>query len=182
MTTAAYGLDDEIVAPEAPKATRKTAAKGAGKMSILDRVRADAAKSLSRIVTYEVTTRPGYKVSFDVNIEKDDVERWTKNAQGKKKRPEDMNTLQMAAQALIESNRHILLDGIPIEDSEDDDMTLGNDEWTEIFGGEGSILALRAFMGDGLVQSMGLAVLKEAGYGDGSDLYAEDGLPDPKKA
>lgn len=177
MTTQIFGLEqglsvdiDEADAP-AP-------------VSILDRVRADAKQSLSRLVTFEVPTRPGYKVSFDVNIEKDDVERWTRNAQGKKRRPEDMNTLQMAAQALLESNRHILLDDTVIGGRDGNDLVLGSREWVEIYddGGSSSLLALRAFMGDGVVQSLGLAVLKEAGYGNGDDLYAEDGLPDPTKA
>jgi hypothetical protein len=145
--------------------------------SMLDEIRQDAKKSLERKITYEVTTREGYKLTFDANIDKDEVERWQRNAQGKKKRAEDTNSLQMASQALIESNVAIYRNDAKVVDRDGDAMTLNSTEWVEIWGGP-ALIAIRTFMGDGLCMSMGLNLLREAGYGDGTDLYAEDGEPD----
>jgi hypothetical protein len=105
------------------------------------------------------------------------VERWQRNAQGKKKRAEDLNSLQLASQALIESNVAIFRNDAKVVDKDGDAMTLSSTEWVDIWGGP-SLVAIRTFMGDGLCMSMGLAVLREAGYGDGTDLFAEDGEPD----
>jgi len=176
MTETVYGTYEDAPAvssiPEPP--TGSPAVKAS---SLLDEIKQDAKKSLERKVTYEVSTREGYKLTFDVNIEKDDVERWQRNAQGKKKRAEDINTLQLASQALIESNVAIYRNDAKVTDETGDALTLGSTEWVDIWGGP-SLLAIRTFMGDGLCMSMGLAVLREAGYGDGTDLYSEDGEPD----
>lgn len=172
--TTTYGdFDTETrTVPEPPANTPAISAS-----SLMDEIRADAKKSLERKVTFEVVTRPGYKLTFDVNIEKDDVERWQRNAQGKRKRADDVNALQLASQALIESNVAIYRHDAKVVDGDGDPMTLRSKEWLDIWGGV-SLMAIRTFMGDGTAMSMGLAVLKEAGYGDGSDLYAEDGEPD----
>lgn len=181
------GEADEVETP-APKATRKRAAKASdeppAKMSLLDQIRKDAKRSLSRIVTYEVPTRPGYKVAFDVNIEKDDVELWTRNAQGRNRSADKLNTLNLAAQVILESCHAILVGDQVVDDGDGGNMMLDSAEWVAIYddGGDSAIVALRAFMGDGVVQSLGLAVLREAGYGDGTELNAEDGLPNPTKA
>lgn len=175
MTETVYGAYEDTAAPASiPEPPTKAPVKAS---SLLDEIRQDAKKSLERKVTYEVTTREGYKLTFDVNIEKDDVERWQRNAQGKKKRVEDVNTLQLASQALIESNVAIFRNDAKVTDEEGDALTLRSTEWVDIWGGP-ALLAIRTFMGDGLCMSMGLAVLREAGYGDGSDLFSEDGEPD----
>jgi hypothetical protein len=173
MTETLYGNFEA----DAPASIPEPSAAPVAKTSLLDEIRQDAKKSLERKVTYEVTTREGYKLTFDVNIEKDDVERWQKNAQGKKKRAEDLNTLQLASQALIESNVAIYRNDAKVVDGDDEPMTLRSTEWVEIWGGP-ALLAIRNFMGDGLAMSMGLAVLREAGFGDGTDLDAVDGEPD----
>jgi hypothetical protein len=64
-----------------------------------------------------------------------------------------------------------------VTDKDGDALTLRSSEWVEIWGGP-ALLAIRNFMGDGLTLSMGLAVLREAGFGDGTDLSVEDGEPD----
>lgn len=170
MTDTVYGTyEDEAVTVPEPTTVKH--------LSLLDEIKQDARKSLERKITYEVTTREGYKLTFDANIEKDEVERWQRNAQGKKKRAEDLNALQLASQALIESNVAIYRGDAKVVDKSGDPITLNSTEWVEIWGGP-ALLAIRNFMGDGLCMSMGLGLLREAGYGDGSDLYAEDGEPD----
>jgi hypothetical protein len=158
---------------EAPRAAAPAASH---RESPLDRLRKEAKREKTEYVTYDVEGRPGYRLEFTTDIESDDVKRYQKNAQGKRKRVEDSDPMISAAQPLIERNVAIYLDGEIIEGSDGERLLLGDKEWVEIFDAVDAIHACRTFLGDGQTLSMGGALYLEAGYG--ADLVPVD----PQKA
>lgn len=167
MTETDFGTRPEpsTYFPPADAATEK-------RESPLDRLRKEAKTEITEFRTYEVTGRAGYMLEFSTAIESDDVKRYQKNAQGKRKRAEDADPIIAAAQPLIERNVAIYLDGEIIAGSDGERLLLGDQEWVTLFDAMDAIHALRKFLGDGQTLSMGGALYQEAGYG--ADLVPVD--------
>ncbi|ASX98690.1 hypothetical protein SEA_COLUCCI_19 [Arthrobacter phage Colucci] len=131
----------------------------------LDALRAEAKKSLERFVTWKVDGRDGWAATFSTIIEPEDVKRYQKNAQGKRKNVQDADQIVAAGQPLVENNRAILRNGKKVAASDGTDLTFGHNEFQELFGGTGALDAVRAFLGAGQLLSWGGALFEEAGYG-----------------
>ncbi len=164
-TTPADAPADAPQAPQAPLTVAKEAPVER-RQSPLDRLKADARKTVERFVKYEVAGRDGYALEFSTMVESDDVKRYQKNAQGRRKNVNDSDPIIAAAQPLIERNTGIFLDGAAIEGSDGERLLLGDEEWREILEATDAIDAVKKFLGDGQTLSMGGSLYKEAGYGE----------------
>lgn len=169
-----FGAPAQAVAPAAPQPAVQAPAPSpaAHRESPLDILRKEAQRDVIEFRTYDVEGRPGWQVKFDTNIESDDVKRYQKNAQGKRKRPEDADPIIAAAQPLIERNVAILWNGDVLTDDKGEELLLGSREFISMFGDIDAIYAVRKFLGDGQTLSMGGALYSEAGYG--ADLVPVD--------
>lgn len=149
----------------APVAQTAPAAPASHRESPLDRLRKEANRKLEEFRTYDVEGRPGWQVKFSTAIEADDVKRYQKNAQGKRKRPEDADTIIAAVQPLIERNVGIYWNGDLLTDEAGEAILFGHREFISLYGDIDAITAVRTFMGDGQALSMGGSLYAEAGYG-----------------
>lgn len=165
MTESNFDFGTPAQVADAQADAPRAVAPAAHRESPLDRLRKEAKREITEYRTYEVESRPGYRLEFSTAIESDDVKRYQKNAQGKRKRVEDSDPIVAAAQPLIERNVAIYLDGEVLEGSDGERLLLGDKEWVEIFDAVDAIHAVRLFLGDGLTLSMGGALYQEAGYG-----------------
>lgn len=133
-------------------------------LSLLELLKAEAAKELTRIVTYKIEEREGWSADFSTNISLSDYNRYTRSAQGKKKRAQDADAAIFAGMALVEHNTRVLFNGKPVSDSEGELMTFGSEEFLSLFQSDSAVGALRKFMGDGHMISTAGALYKEAGF------------------
>lgn len=145
-------------------------------LSLLEMLKAEASKDLTRHVTYKIEEREGWSAEFDTNISLPDYNRYTRSAQGKKKRAQDADAAVFAGMALVEHNTRILFNGKAVNDSEDDLLTFSSEEFLSMFKADAAVEALRKFMGDGHMIATAGALYKEAGF-------AEEATPeDPTEA
>ncbi|AYD81514.1 tail assembly chaperone [Arthrobacter phage KBurrousTX] len=152
--------------PEAPAPVER-------EESPLDVLRAEAKRELERFVTYKVEGREGFAVKFSTVLEPEDIKRYGKNAQGRKKDPKDADQIIAAGQPLVENNRAILQNGKIVVASDGEDLTFQHKEFIELFGESlGAVHAVRKFLGPGQLLSMGGELFAEAGYG--SDVESVD--------
>lgn len=145
-------------------------------LSVLDLLKAEAKKEISRTVAYAVEEREGWSAEYDTSISLQDYNRYTRSAQGKKKDPKDADAAIFSGMALVERNTRIMLNGKPVQDSDGDLLTFRSEEFIAMFDADSAVEALRKFMGDGHMVSTAGALYREAGY-------AEEAKPeDPTEA
>lgn len=154
--------------PDAPHAAPQlsAAAPVTSRPSPLDELRSEAQKDIDRLVEYEVSTRPGYRLQFRTVIDAEDVRRYQRAAQGKRKKAEDADPILQAGMPLAEYNTAILKDGVAIVGSDGEDLTINSSEFIGMMGVSTAVQAAQKFLGDGLLLSMGNALFREAGYGE----------------
>lgn len=133
-------------------------------LSLLDKLKQEAAKEITRKVTYPVDERPGWSAEYDTNISMQDYNRYTKAAQGKKKDPRDADASLFSGMALVERNTRILINGETVTDEEGDPITFRSEAFIEMFDAYSAVNALQKFMGDGPLLSTGSALYREAGF------------------
>jgi hypothetical protein len=165
MTTETFGT---LPASEAVPAILRTPAAPAQapKLSLLDELAEEAQKSIETFVTYAVDRRPGWSLRFSTLLEIEDVKRYQRQAQGKKKRIEDSDPIIQNGMPLVERNVAILKDGVEVLDADGDNLTLGSSEFRDMMGEPVAVQALLKFVGDGALLSMGGSLFREAGYGE----------------
>lgn len=166
MTEQTFGA--YAAAPAAPvPATNVQATAPAPASSLLATLAAEAKKEIGRKVRYEFSNRPGWSAEFETNIDPEDFQRYRRAAQGKKKRPEDMDPTLLGGMALVEYNTAIFFKGEQVELEDGSPLLLRSKEFSAMFPDAYSqVDALVKFAGGGHVIAMGNALYSEAGYGD----------------
>jgi hypothetical protein len=169
MSTPVFG-DYSNEATTIPDHAAATARAVAPATSLFDDLKAEAQKELDTDVTFAVRGREGYTITFDSQISSKEIVRWSKNAQGKKKRAEDADRRLVAGACIVEKNTGIYKNGEPVVDEEGDILTFRSWPFIDLFAGDNaaptSIDSVIKFMGEGQMFSLNDALLAEAGYGD----------------
>jgi hypothetical protein len=157
MTTETFGTAtsyDDIAPAKAVKNT------------LLAELEAEAQRDIEQFVIFEVPLRPGWALKFSTLLEIEDVKRYQRAAQGKKKRIEDSDPIIQNGMPLVERNVAILKDGVEVEDNDGDPLTLGSHEFLAMMHETRAVQALLKFVGDGALLSMGGSFFRAAGYGE----------------
>lgn len=147
-------------------ASAPAAPKSESKLSPLQLLALEAKKDLARTVTYDVSEREGWSAKYDTTISLEDYKRFSRVAQGKKKRPEDADLALLSGMALVEYNVGVYFNGALVEDTDGDALVFKSDAFIDMFGGTSGVDALSKFMGDGHMVSIASALYREAGFGD----------------
>ena len=179
MADVTYGeelAEDEVL--EAPQAKGKyvlPAEDEAHSNSLLDELAEVAAKEFTNTCRLEVNPelRPGgWVLEFDATLDAADIRRYQRAATNNgKKKAEDADSVKANAMALLEKNTGIFKGDTRVNDSDGDPLLLTSAEWlTKVAKQRESsfdtIAALKKFLGDAQVISMGAALMRKAGYGD----------------
>ncbi|QIN94345.1 hypothetical protein SEA_ABBA_16 [Arthrobacter phage Abba] len=164
---------DEDFATDAPAADedhgrRVLSADLADAKSPFDFLKAEAEKEIARVVTYENTERPGFFMRFNAVVDGEEVKRYQRAAQGKKKRPEDADMIRGNVVMFADKNVAILHGKDVLVDEDGDEITFTSEAFVDLFASkEGTIeSALKKFLGDAQIIKLGAALLREAGYDD----------------
>lgn len=170
MTESTFGVADTVDEFEGVEAYDGSI--DSDETSPFDELLAESKKEIAKVVTFSVDARPGWLVRFDAVIDDDDLKRYRKHAQGKKKRPEDADLLVGNSVMLAEKSVAILketADGrqVIVTDPEEGDMRLNSRSFIKAFSDDGTVIsAHRKFLGDAGIHKIGGALLREAGYED----------------
>lgn len=132
----------------------------------LAELEAEARRDIEQFVVFEIPRRPGWALKFSTLLEIDDVKRYQRAAQGKKKRIEDSDPVIQNGMPLVERNVAILHHGKEVTDKDGDNVTLASHEFLEMMGETRAVQALLKFVGDGALLSMGSSLFRAAGYGE----------------
>lgn len=160
-------IDDDETTEAAP-ARRILASDGSTEKTPFDYLKEEAAKEIERFVTYENTERPGWFMKFNAVIDGEEIKRYQKAAQGRKKRPEDADMIRGNVVMLAEKNTALMRGTATLTDSDGDDLTFTSEDFVDLFADESGTIesALKKFLGDAQIMKLGGAVLREGGYED----------------
>lgn len=158
-------MTDFGVIPEAPETSPAFEKAPARDLSPLERMKQERDRSLEKMLHYPVAGRDGMVLQFTNIIDPDDLKRYQRNAQGKKKDPKDADTVLAAAQVLQEASRAILIHGAIVESEDGTQWTLGNKDFIAMYGDLGAVDAIKMLLGGAQLLSMADTLVTAAGYG-----------------
>ena len=140
--------------------------------SPFDQLLAQAKTVLTNLVYFPAKFRPGFVLEFDAVIDEAEMKRYRKAAQGAKKKIEDSDMSVGNAMILGEKCTGIFqvdADGQRqrIVDNEGDPLLLNSEAFLNAFGPkQNAHVAVRKFLTDADTNTIGAAVLREAGWGE----------------
>lgn len=157
--------DYGVTAPAAPTTAPSLEKAETPGASPLDRMRAMSKESIERFPLYKVAGREGLTLEFSNAIDPEDLKRYQKNAQGKKKDPKDADQVLASAQILQEASRAMYLNGDQLVSPDGSEWTLAHEEFIAMYGGMGAVEAIKQLLGGGQLLTMSGKLVEEAGYG-----------------
>ena len=157
-----YGVPPEetTTAPSLEKSPE-----AARSLSPLERMKQERSRSLEKMLHYRVEGREGMVLKFTNIIDPEDLKRYQRNAQGRKKRPEDADNVLAAAQVLQEASRGIYIDGKLVASEDGSEWTLSHNEFIAMYGDMGAPEAIKILLGGPQLLSMADTLVSAAGYG-----------------
>lgn len=172
-----------FTAPGVAAAGDPSAPPAAGELnSPLDDLRAELAAELEHFETFEVSTRPGYAVRFDVDIEHEKLGLWRKRAKDKSQ-PDGLDELLWASIIVASQAVAILRNGVPVFEADAGVSPFAGAELLGIYGVGRPVDAVQRFYGrDSQVINTCWAVLSAAGYGEEAKKADDDDAADPTRS
>lgn len=174
--------DDNARTFTAPGAGDPSAPPAAGELNTaLDDLRAELSAELEHFETFEVSTRPGYAVRFDVDIEHPKLGLWRKRARDKTQ-PDGLDELLWASIIVASQAVAIVRNGVPVFEASDGVGPFAATEFLAIYDVGRPVDAVQRFYGrDSQVIAAAWAILTAAGYGDEAK-KADDDESDPTRS
>jgi hypothetical protein len=170
-----YGSADEVTVAPPKRFEPKIEEDGDhDSLSLLDELAQIADKEIERKIKLEVdpTIRAGgWVLEFNAVIEAKEIQDYQRAAtKNGKLKPENADNLKANALPLLQKNTGIFKGTKQVFDNDGDPVTLTSFEFLKLLGEkEGnpdSVRALKKFLGDAQIFTMGQALLRAAGYGD----------------
>lgn len=168
-------VDEEAVTAEPAKSKYVTTHHEDDGPSLLDELADVAAQAITSRVKLEIDPRlrpGGWILEFDAVIEAHEVRRWQRAATNNgKTKAENADTVLANGLELLDKNVGIWKGERQVFDADGDPLTLTSTEWlTKVMKQRpdrpDTMDALKKFIGDAQILTMGSALLKFAGYTD----------------
>lgn len=161
--------EDFITVPGAVK----DAAPSKGNLSILDKLKAEISKEVTRPeIEIPVPERAGVSVRFSPNITSEQLKSWRRNSTNRK--TDELDSIKFSCYVVGQTVTGIYFSGEIVEDDNGNAITFASPDMLEMTNTTKPLPdAIRAFYGvDPHLEAVALKILDYAGYGD--DVDTED--------